>query len=186
MSIKSAWFLVAMLLLALGSEASAQTGAARCQGRATLVKAASSGVRTTTMNFNTDEFGNPDSTGYFDPTPLISTHIVTTGQRTCVIVRFSAMVEPQDNHVMFQARINGAPMQGHTIFPYSIPTVTAPVVWDPEETDRNLTRMVTYDFFAVVGSGQHTVEVLFAGCCGLTGGVTVIAVVRNSVLTLQY
>jgi hypothetical protein len=138
------------------------------------------------VNFNTDALGNPDATGFFDPTPLISTDIATTGPHTCLIVHFSALVEPRDNHVMFQVRVDGAPMEGHAIFPYSVPTVKAPVVWDPEETDKNLTRMVASNLFATVGQGAHTVDVLFSGCCGLTGGVTVISLVRNSVLTLQY
>jgi hypothetical protein len=133
---------VALLLAGLGTDASAQTGASRCVGTAQIVRAQSSGVRTTAVNFNTDIFGNPDPTGYFDPQPLIATTITTTAASTCLIVHFSALAEPQDNHVMFQVRANGTPMQGHAIFPYSVPTVQAPVVWDPEETDKNLTRMV--------------------------------------------
>ena len=46
--------------------------------------------------------------------------------------------------------------------------------------------MVAYSFFAAVGPGTHKIDVLFAGCCGLTNGVNVIALVRNAVLTLQY
>ncbi len=174
------------LVMVFGSQASAQTGEASCESRTLLVKAASSGVRTTTVNFNTDALGNPDPTGYFDPTPLISTNIATNVRSTCVIVQFSAMVEPQDNHVMFQVRVDGSPMEGHAIFPYSVPTVQAPVVWDPEETDKNLARMVAYSFFASVPAGNHTVDVLFAGCCGLTGGVNVISLVRNAVMTVAY
>jgi len=177
---------IPLLFIALGSEASAQTGQARCQGQSSVVKAASSGVRTTTVNFNTDQFGRADPTGYFDPMPLISTDIATTLPRTCLIVHFSALVEPQDNHVMFQVLVDGSPMEGHAIFPYSLPIVQAPVVWDPEESEKNVTRMVAYSFFATVAPGKHTVDVRFAGCCGLTGGVTVISVVRNSVLTLEY
>ena len=169
-----------------GTEASAQIGLARCEGQAATIRAQSSGVRTTTVNFNTDQFGNPDSIGHFDPTPLIATEIVTRAPRTCLIVQFSALVEPQDNHVMFQVRVDGVPMEGHAIFPYSVPTVQTPVVWDPEETEKNLTRMVAYSFFASIGPSTHRVEVLFAGCCGLTGGVNVISLVRNAVITLQY
>jgi hypothetical protein len=177
---------VALLLAGLGTDAAAQTGAARCAGAAQFVRAQSSGVRTTTVNFNTDALGNPDPTGYFDPKPLIATSIVTTAASTCLIAHFSALAEPQDNHVMFQVLVDGKPMQGHAIFPYSVPTVQAPVVWDPEETDKNLTRMVAANFFAAVGPGTHKIEVRFAGCCGLTNGVNVIALVRNAVLTLQY
>jgi hypothetical protein len=177
---------VALLLVGLGTEAFAQTGVSRCAGTPVIVRAQSSGVRTTAINFNTDQFGNPDPTGYFDPKPLIATSIVTTAASTCLVVHFSALAEPQDNHVMFQVRVDGQPMQGHAIFPYSIPTVLAPVVWDPEETDTNQTRMVAANFFAAVGPGTHKVDVRFAGCCGLTNNVNVIAVIRNAVLTLQY
>ena len=177
---------VALLFVGLGTEAAAQTGIARCASVAQIVRAQSSGVRTTTVNFNTDALGNPDPTGYFDPTPLIATSIATTATSTCLIAHFSALAEPQDNHVMFQVLVDGQPMQGHAIFPYSIPTVQAPVVWDPEETDTNQTRMVAANFFAAVGPGTHKIDVRFAGCCGLTNGVNVIALVRNAVLTLQY
>ena len=176
----------ALLLVGLGADAAAQTEPARCAGTAQIVRAQSSGVRTTTVNFNTDAFGNPDPTGYFDPKPLIATSFATTAASTCLIVHFSALAEPRDNHVMFQVRVDGTPMQGHAIFPYSIPTVQAPVVWDPEETDKNLTRMVAYNFFDSIGPGAHRIEVLFAGCCGLTGGVNVISLVRNAVMTVQY
>jgi hypothetical protein len=176
----------ALLFVATAGDASAQTGKARCQGKAQIVRALSSGVRTTTVNFNTDQFGNPDPTGYFDPSPLITTAIDTTATLTCLIIHFSALVEPQDNHVMFQVRVDGVPAEGHAIFPYSIPTVKAPVVWDPEETDKNLTRMVAYNFFDMLAPGKHTVEVRFSGCCGLTNGVNVISLVRNAVMTLQY
>jgi hypothetical protein len=177
---------VALLLAGFATDALAQTGAARCAGTAQFVRAQSSGVRTTKVNFNTDAMGNASSIGFFDPKPLITTSIATTGESTCLVVHFSALAEPQDNHVMFQVRVNGKPMQGHAIFPYSNPTVQAPVVWDPEETDQNLTRMVAYSFFAAIGPGTHTIDVRFAGCCGLTFNRTVIAVVRNAVLTLQY
>ena len=106
-----------LVLVGLATDASAQTGAARCAGTAQIVRAQSSGVRTTTVNFNTDALGNPDPTGYFDPKPLIATAIVTTAANTCLIAHFSALAEPQDNHVMFQVRVDGKPMQGHAIFP---------------------------------------------------------------------
>src|SRR4051794_15508997 len=35
-------------------------------------------------------------------------------------------VAPLDNHVMFQVVVDGVPMHGHGIFPYSLPTVQAP------------------------------------------------------------
>jgi hypothetical protein len=176
----------ALLYLTIAGDASAQTGKVRCLGKAQFVQAASSGVRTTAVNFNTDQFGNPDDVGHFDPVPLLTAVVETTSPSTCLIIHFSSLLQPQDNHAMFQVRVDGIPAEGHAIFPYSIPTVKAPVVWDPEETDHNLTRMVAYDFFDIVPPGTHRVEVRFAGCCGLTNNVTTIAVVRNAVMTLQY
>jgi hypothetical protein len=56
----------------------------------------------------------------------------------------------------------------------------------PRRNLKNLTRMVAYNFFASIGPGTHRVDVLFAGCGGLTGGVNVISLVRNAVMTLQF
>lgn len=158
-----------------------------CQSRSFSVKALSSDVRTTTVNFNTDENGVPDSTGFLDPDPLLST-TVTVGRRgpRCLIVHFSAMAEPLDNFIMFQVQVDGIPMQGHAIFPFSVPLIENPVVWSPEETDQNLTRMVSYHFFEEVERGDHVVEVFFAGCCGDTSSGNTIATVRSSVLTVQF
>ena len=122
---------------ALGAEA-------ECQSNTTQVKALSSGPRHTEVNFNTDINGVADATGYFDPAPLLSTTIdVNSGRNrtSCLIAHLSVEVAPLDNHVMFQMLVDGVPMSGHGIFPYSVPTVLAPVVWDPEETDKNVNRM---------------------------------------------
>ena len=59
---------------------------------------------------------------------------------------------------MFQVLADGVPMHGHGISPYSVPTVLAPVVWDPEETDKNVNRMVAFNFFMPVERGAHVVE----------------------------
>ena len=88
---------------------------------------------------------------------------------------------------MFQVLVDGVPMHGHGIFPYSVPTVQAPVVWDPEETEKNVNRMVAFNFFMPVERGAHLVEVRWAGCCGFTNGNTItIATVANAVLILNY
>src|SRR4030095_13994291 len=125
-----------------------------------------------------------------DPSPLHSTTIDVVGGKkhtSCVIAHLSVEVAPLDNHVMLQVVIDGVPMHGHGIFPYSIPTVLAPVVWDPEETDKNLNRMVAFNFFASVPRGPHTVEVRWAGCCGFTFVNTItIATLANAVLILKY
>jgi hypothetical protein len=181
--------LASVFTLCVVAQGRALAAEAECQSNITQVKALSSGPQHTEVNFNTDINGVADATGYFDPAPLLSTTIDVEGGRSktsCLIAHLSVEVAPLDNHVMFQVLVDGVPMNGHGIFPYSVPTVQAPVVWDPEETDKNLTRMVAYSFFAAVGPGTHKIEVRFAGCCGLTNGVNVIALVRNAVLTLQY
>jgi len=173
----------------LGSE-TALAVEAECQGGAGEVKALSSGAQHTEVNFNTDINGVPDAVGHFDPVPLFSTTINVGGgssHTSCLIAHLSVEVAPLDNHVMFQVLVDGVPMRGHGIFPYSVPTVLAPVVWDPEETDKNLNRMVAFNFFAAVGRGAHLVEVRWAGCCGFTNGNTItIATVANAVLILKY
>jgi hypothetical protein len=59
-------------------------------------------------------------------------------------------------------------------------------VFDPEETDQNLPRMVSYTFFDQVGPGAHQVEVLFAGCCSGAPPQGVAAWAGSPVLALHY
>ena len=178
-----------VMLCGLG-QGRALAAEAECQSNTTQVKALSSGPQHTEVNFNTDINGVADATGYFDPAPLLSTKIDVNGGRnrtSCLIAHLSVEVAPLDNHVMFQVLVDGVPMNGHGIFPYSVPTVLAPVVWDPEETDKNVNRMVAFNFFMPVERGAHVVEVRWAGCCGFTNGNTVtIATVANAVLILKY
>lgn len=178
-------FIFPMLLFFYGKASAEQL---ECEIRYSSVKAVKSNeVRETLVNFNTNESGEKDSTGFLDPDPLISTNVTVNGRTSrCLVARFSAMAEPRDSHIMFQVLIDGVPMEGHGIFPFSVPLVENPVVWDPEETDQDQTRMVSYSFFADVDPGEHTIEVLFAGCCGDTSGGDPIAVVRSSVLTIEY
>jgi hypothetical protein len=153
-----------------------------CESRAQRVKA----VASPDYHFTTAVFNFPsDGTGHFDPVPLLSTTIeVGRPGPSCLIAHFSAMGDPLDNHVVFQVRVDGVPMQGHLSGFGNIPT---PVVADPEETDMNLPRMVSYNFFAEVQPGVHTVDVVFAGCCSAAPppGVTV-AQAGSPVLTLEY
>jgi hypothetical protein len=124
------------------------------------------------------------ATGQLDPTPVLETQIqvLTKG---CVFVTFSAQVDPQDNAVVFQASVDNVPMSGHALFPYSTPPIPTPVVWDPEETNLNLSRMVSYTFFAQVNPGVHTVRLRFAGCCSLIPGGNS-AFIRNAVMSIRY
>jgi|SRR5688572_3818941 len=130
-----------LMLCGLG-QGRALAAEAECQSDTTQVKALSSGPQHTEVNFNTDINAVPDATGYFDPAPLLSTTIDVNGGRnrtSCLIAHLSVEVAPLDNHVMFQVLVDGVPMHGHGIFPYSVPTVLAPVVWDPRRPTRTST-----------------------------------------------
>ena len=149
-----------------------------CDGIAKNVKAITApGVRTTAVSLT----ANP---GLFDPVPLLSTRIVVGGRRpSCLFADFSAMALPQDNWVVFQVRVDGVPMRGHAA---GLGGVTEPVVFDPDEGGADgVFRMVAYNFFTVVEPGEHTVEVMYAGCCSsepFGSG----AAVESPVLKLEY
>jgi hypothetical protein len=103
-----------------------------------------------------------DGLGHFDT--LMSTTVNVGGGRTpsCLVATFSTQAYPLDNGVMFQVRVDGVAMNGHMA---GAAGVSSPVVFDPEETDLNLPRMLSYTFFKRVRPGVHTVDVQFAGCC---------------------
>ena len=118
------------------------------------------------------------SAGQLDPTPLLQTDI-DVPFRGCVVVHFSVQADLQDNYIIFQASMDNVPMAGHGQFLY--PT---PVVGDPEETDKNLSRMLSYTFFAQAGAGKHTIRIKVASCCtsNPTGGL----VIRGASLVVNY
>ena len=136
-------------------------------------------VALTAPRFATVDFSG--SGGQLDPIPLLETEIA--GPLTCVVVHFSAQADPLDNFIVFQASIDDIPMQGHAQFPYLAAAPTTPVVFDPEETNLNISRMVSYTFFARVGPGAHTVRIRFAGCCSPIGNG---ALVRAAVMSVHY
>jgi hypothetical protein len=128
------------------------------------------------------EFGSTG--GMLDPAPVLQTQIQVF-LRTCVVVHFSAMADPIDNHVVFQASLNNVPMSGHAQFPYLVGAPTVPVVWDPREhPTAGLSRMVSYTFTAPVSPGLHTIRIRFAGCCSASGVSQ--AIVRNAVMSIHY
>jgi hypothetical protein len=162
-----------------------------CESRSTHVKAAASAARSTAVTYNSNPL-------VFDPVPLVSTKIRVGGerQRNCLVAHFSAMVGPMDNHIVFQARVDGVPMTGH--LPEFV-GILVPVVVEPDFSDAVFAalgsggvpfadvpqRMVAYNFFRTVKPGEHTVEVLFAGCCSsnpLGSG----AVVNRATLILEF
>ena len=96
------------------------------------------------------------------------------------------MVRPTDNHTFFQVRVDGVPMVGHLAGYYGIET---PSIVEPEDygnvelvSEPLLWRTLSHSFFVEVGPGVHTVEVLFAGCCGTSA----LAQTGNPVLVLQH
>lgn len=124
------------------------------------------------------------SGGGLDPTPLLSTSITvvgTPGSKSCLIAHFSTLAVPQDNSVVFQVSVDGVPMTGHGLFP----GFSTPVVIETEETNINQPRVASYNFFAQVSPGRHTVRVRYAGCCSSNPN-NGSGVVQSPVLTLQY
>jgi hypothetical protein len=123
-----------------------------------------------------------DGQGHFDSLMATSIHVTGPG-RSCLVAHFSTMAYPLDNAIVFQVRVDGKPMKGHLSSVANVPT---PGVFDPEETDLNLPRMVSYTFFDQVSAGSHQVEVLFAGCCSAAPPVGVAAWAGSPVLALHY
>ncbi len=158
-----------------------QTGQIGCESKSKTIK-----VVAVENNQDADAvFNNPgDGVGHFSSTPLLATTIEVSGRgRSCLVARFSAVARPSDNFVVYQVRVDGVPMKGH--LPGFIGIAT-PVVVDAEETDQNLDRMVSHDFFAVVEPGVHRIEVLFAGCCSQAPPPPPYGSAGASVLTLEY
>lgn len=126
-----------------------------------------------------------DGVGHFSSSPLLSATIEVSGRlRSCVVARFSAVAMPLDNHIVYQVRIDGVPMKGHLP---SFVGIATPVVADAEETDQNLERIISHDFFATVEPGTHRVEVLFAGCCSNAPPPnSIYSFSGANVLTLEY
>lgn len=159
-----------------------------CQSRATQVK----GVAT---EFSDEVPANVDFSGTDgDLGPLLETLIRTSGRRSCVVAHFSAVVEPHDGGILFQALIDGHPMKGHATFPFLRPSVAdIPVVFEtiplttPPLAIEHDARMLAYTFFAEVERGEHSVEVLVATCCSTAPlEQRTPSVVRSAVLTLEY
>jgi hypothetical protein len=143
-----------------------------------------SGPREATIDFagdNLDPHLIPP--GSFDPAPLLNLNVRTEGR--CLVAHLSTFPFPADNHIVFQVLVDGTPMEGHhpDLFGFGVPAVS-----DPNRTDAfvDVPRMASYTFFKRVDPGVHTVEVLFAGCCSGTTGVSNGSVVAGATLTLQY
>ncbi|MFI5006977.1 MAG: hypothetical protein ACHQKZ_06030 [Solirubrobacterales bacterium] len=137
----------------------ARAAQVECDSLAPFVKTVSLGgaFLPTYSTFNFPD----DGVGHFDT--LLSTRLLVGGTgRSCLVATFSTQAYPLDNSILFQVRVDGVPMNGHMA---GAGGVASPVVFDPEETDLNLPRMVSYTFSQPIAPGIHTVDVRFAGCC---------------------
>jgi len=118
--------------------------------------------------------------------PLLSTTIVSGDG--CLVAHLSGQVRITDNYVVFQVRVDGVPMEGQV----PLPTFTTPVVFvsidsGPANDDEQFidpTKVVSYNFFARVPRGTHTVEVL--GAAGSNIVAPNFPTATHLVLTLEY
>ena len=151
-----------------------------CSGKADRVK----GV--------TDPNGHLITTKFQFDTPnlqtLLSTTITTSGPSSCVTAHLSGLARITDNYVLFQVRIDGVPMSGHTFIPgYSTPVVFRTIDANTEYQDEQYidpTKVISYNFFAELPAGSHTVEVMAAGGSNILPGLE--PSVHAFVLTLEY
>jgi len=168
---------IAAIPAVVSAQVSAQN--VECQGITFNIKAVALPPGTKILNPVVDFSG---SGGQLDPTPLLQTDIEVPalGRPVCVVVHFSTQSDPQDNAIVFQASMDNIPMAGHGNS-LSLPT---PVVYDPEETNLNNSRMLAYTFFAQARPGKHTIRIRIASCCtsNPTGGL----VVRGASIVVKY
>lgn len=157
----------------LPASAWAQGTSSRCTGTLQNLSAVSlSEARAANVDFS-------GSGGQLDS--LLSADVSVRGRETsCLLIHFSAMAAPQDNHIIFQVLVDGVPVPGQSVFP-AVPGI--PVVYDPEESDLNNGRMVSHSFVMAVQPGTRRVEVKFAGCCSPNAGS---GVVNSATLAVQY
>lgn len=148
-------------------------GEVRCSGTLQGLSAVSlSEARTATVDFS-------GSGGQLDH--LLGTDVSVKGRGvSCLLIQFSALAAPQDNHIVFQVLVDGVPAPGQNSFP-TFPGI--PVVYDPEESDQNNGRMVAHNFVVAVLPGLRRVELKFAGCCSPNAGS---GVVNSATLSVQH
>jgi hypothetical protein len=120
--------------------------------------------------------------------PLLSTTIITSGPSSCVVAHLSGLARITDNYVVFQVRIDGVPMAGHTF----LPGVNTPIVFRTIDSNTEFmdeqyidpTKVVSYNFFSNLAPGAHTVEVMAAAGSNILPGLE--PTLQAFVLTLEY
>ena len=165
---------IAAAAAAIPASAQITTQPLRCEGTPTQIQAVALPTPRSGSLVNFSGSG-----GQLDPIPLLeSTFTVPAShQRTvCVVLTFSAQVDPGDNYGVYQASIDDIPMVGHgTLAPeYGI---TTPIVFDAVNQGSYLpvdpyryangsnSRFVSYTFFMAVSPGVHRMKIKVAGCC---------------------
>lgn len=154
--------------------AAAQLTSAACTGTLGRV----TGISTSEQRIAAFDFSG--SGGQLDALLATTVNVTGTGA-ACLLVQFSAMAVPQDNHIIFQVLVDGVPAPGQAAFP-TVPGI--PVVYDPEESDLNNGRMVAHSFLVPVQAGRRRVELKFAGCCSSSTGTS--GVVNGATLTVLH
>jgi hypothetical protein len=153
--------LVLVSILTLSTTGNAFNNVIECDGTSTKVKAVTvQGYQERSTIFNTLTIPQ----GQLDPDPIVRTRVVVS-KDGCLTAHFSTMARPTDNWIVFQVLITGnglvdEPMEGHSI---GLDGLSVPVIWSVEETDQNVTRIVSRTFFKRVTPGVYEVKVLMAG-----------------------
>ena len=140
----------------------------------------------------TDPASHVITTKYQFDTPNLQPLLKTTinAELGCLVAHVSGLARITDNYIVFQVSVDGVPMLGHLS---GIAGVATPVVFvtldegTPPYNDEQFsdpTKVVAYNFFARVGAGDHTVEVLAAA--GSNIDPLNPPLVHNLVLTLAY
>jgi hypothetical protein len=129
------------------------------------------------------QFDNPNLKLLMSTTAQVS----GTGM-SYIVAHFSAHARITDNYIVFQARVDGVPMEGHLSGHAGVSTpVVVTQIENNLEQLTDPTRMVAYNFFKMVQPGIHRVEVMVAaGSNIITNPPNQIPSVGSPVLTLEY
>ena len=173
--------LVASILMAIAfGSAEAMAQQIECDGPVGQVRAV------------TNPNGHQITTRYQFDTPNLQTLLSTTidvggGRPSCLVAHLSGSATIRDNYIVFQVRVDGVPMEGHL---GSFVGVVTPVVWVgidnvQDEQLGDPTKVASYNFFAQVSPGLHTIEVLAAAGSSIDF-TSPLPSVNALVLTLKY
>lgn len=118
--------------------------------------------------------------------PLLATTIDSAGG--CLVAHLSGQVRITDNYVVFQVRVDGVPLEGQLpLLGISTPVVFVAIDASTVNQDEQLidpTKAVSFNFFANIPRGRHTVEVL--GAAGSTVDTGNPPTATHLVLTLSH